>query len=66
LRPRWPVFSLLLGTRAFAGAPEFTVEQILSAPFASGIVVAPNGRDFAWQAQCSSFPASPQFDRYIP
>lgn len=40
--------SLLLWTGAFAGTPQFTVEQILSAPFASGIVVAPNGRDFAW------------------
>ena len=48
LRPRWRVLCLLLWTGAFAGTPQFTIEQILSAPFASGIVVAPNGRDFAW------------------
>lgn len=37
---------LLSGTAANAAG--FTIKQILSAPFASGIVAAPTGRDFAW------------------
>lgn len=40
--------SLFLTIRAPAGTPGFTIEQILGAPFASGIVVAADGRAFAW------------------
>ena len=29
-------------------AESFTIEQVLSAPFASGLVAAPTGRSFAW------------------
>ena len=46
--PALACFSLLLWSGAFADAPTFTIEQILSAPFASGIVAAPSGGDFAW------------------
>ena len=38
---------LLLATRVVHGGG-FTIEQILSAPFASDIVAAPTGRAFAW------------------
>ena len=38
---------LLLATPAACPAP-FTLEQVLSAPFASDIVAAPAGRAFAW------------------
>lgn len=37
----------LLGS-APAFADGFTIEQVLSAPFASGITAAPSGREFAW------------------
>jgi len=44
-----PAVAILL---LFAAAPAlpagFTIEQILGAPFASGIVAAPTGREFAW------------------
>ena len=33
---------------AAADAPGFSIEQILSAPFAAGIVVAADGPDVAW------------------
>jgi dipeptidyl aminopeptidase/acylaminoacyl peptidase len=39
---------LAISTGAAADAPGFTIEQILSAPFAAGIVVAADGPDFAW------------------
>jgi dipeptidyl aminopeptidase/acylaminoacyl peptidase len=40
--------SLVISTGAVADVPGFSIEQILSAPFASDIVVAPDGLDFAW------------------
>ena len=42
------VGSLLLMTTPAAFPAEFTIEQILSAPFASDIVAAPEGHAFAW------------------
>jgi dipeptidyl aminopeptidase/acylaminoacyl peptidase len=40
-------FALLLHV-SHARAQTFTIEQVLSAPFASDIVAAPDGRRFAW------------------
>jgi hypothetical protein len=40
--------SLLISIGAAANAPAFTIEQILSAPFASGVVAATDEPDFAW------------------
>jgi dipeptidyl aminopeptidase/acylaminoacyl peptidase len=42
------VGSLLLIAVSVAAPAQFTVEQILSAPFASDIVAAPEGHAFAW------------------
>ena len=42
-----PLAALLLASPA-AYASGFTIEQVLSAPFASGIVAAPGQRAFAW------------------
>jgi dipeptidyl aminopeptidase/acylaminoacyl peptidase len=39
---------VVISTAAAAAAPGFTVEQVLSAPFASDLVVAPDGAAFAW------------------
>jgi dipeptidyl aminopeptidase/acylaminoacyl peptidase len=44
--PAIAILSLLAAARAHAAG--FTIEQVLSAPFSSGIVVAPAGREFAW------------------
>lgn len=38
----------VMSTGAAAATSGFTIEQVLSAPFASDIVVAPDGPDFAW------------------
>ena len=44
-----PIIGLLLPLMSPAtSAAGFTLEQILSAPFASDIVAAPSGRAFAW------------------
>jgi len=40
--------AVLLGATSFAHSGSFTIEQALSAPFASDIVAAPSGRAFAW------------------
>ncbi|MEP6549176.1 MAG: prolyl oligopeptidase family serine peptidase [Gammaproteobacteria bacterium] len=40
------LLALLGGAQAYADG--FTIKQVLSAPFASGIVAAPTGGDFAW------------------
>src|SRR5262245_40431475 len=42
------VGSLLLTAPSAAFPAQFTIEQILSAPFASDIVAAPEGHAFAW------------------
>ena len=38
----------VMSTGGAAATSGFTIEQVLSAPFASDIVVAPDGPDFAW------------------
>ena len=44
-----PAFTMLLALLAEAAWPAgFTIDQVMSAPFASDIVAAPQGRDFAW------------------
>src|SRR5262244_1765333 len=43
-----PAIALLLLTMPAAYPAAFTLEQVLSAPFASDIVAAPAGRAFAW------------------
>jgi len=48
IAPALACLCLAIATGAAADAPGFTIEQILSAPFASGIVVAADGPDFAW------------------
>src|SRR6185312_1785236 len=44
--PAFTMLLLLLGGAAWAAG--FTIDQVMSAPFASDIVAAPQGRDFAW------------------
>ncbi len=44
---------MVLLSGAQAHAKGFSIKQILSAPFASGIVAAPDGRDFAWVSNVS-------------
>jgi dipeptidyl aminopeptidase/acylaminoacyl peptidase len=48
IAPALACLSLLRSIGAAADPPAFTIEQILSAPFASGIVVAADRSDFAW------------------
>ena len=43
-----PAIALLVLNTATAYSAPFTLEQVLSAPFASDIVAAPQGRAFAW------------------
>jgi dipeptidyl aminopeptidase/acylaminoacyl peptidase len=43
-----PAIAVLTLAAPAARAQGFTIEQVLSAPFASDIVAAPNGRCFAW------------------
>ena len=43
-----PLIGALLLTTPAAYSAAFTLEQVLSAPFASDIVAAPGGRTFAW------------------
>ncbi|MEP6884476.1 MAG: prolyl oligopeptidase family serine peptidase [Gammaproteobacteria bacterium] len=40
--------TLLLWAQSSTSARGFTIQQVLSAPFASGLVAAPTGREFAW------------------
>lgn len=51
-RPRVHVLRLLLLTvlslTALGARAAFTIEQVLSAPFASNLVASPDGRAFAW------------------
>jgi dipeptidyl aminopeptidase/acylaminoacyl peptidase len=48
MAPALAVLALVLSSGAAAGTPAFTIEQVLSAPFASGLVAAPDGLKFAW------------------
>ncbi|MBS0394545.1 MAG: S9 family peptidase [Proteobacteria bacterium] len=43
----WAAFAAVLGASAASAAP-FTLEQVLSAPFASTLTADPGGRRFAW------------------
>ena len=47
-RHRALALALLLCVGAAPARAAFTIHQVLSAPFASGIVAAPDGRRFAW------------------
>src|SRR5580693_7555667 len=47
IAPALACLCLAISTAA-ADAPGFTIEQILSAPFAAGIVVAADAPDIAW------------------
>jgi dipeptidyl aminopeptidase/acylaminoacyl peptidase len=62
--------SISLSTGTPAGAAGFSIEQILSAPFASGIVAAPDGPEFAWVSNAAgrrnvwlaaAIPGKPEF-----
>jgi dipeptidyl aminopeptidase/acylaminoacyl peptidase len=48
IAPALACLCLAISTAAAADATGFTIEQILSAPFAAGIVVAADGPDVAW------------------
>jgi dipeptidyl aminopeptidase/acylaminoacyl peptidase len=48
IAPALAGLSLLISGGAAAATPGFSIEQILSAPFASDIVVASDGPEFAW------------------
>jgi dipeptidyl aminopeptidase/acylaminoacyl peptidase len=48
IAPALAGLSLVISVGAAADTPGFTIEQVLSAPFASGIVVASDGAEFAW------------------
>jgi dipeptidyl aminopeptidase/acylaminoacyl peptidase len=48
IAPALGCLCLVISIAAAANAPGFTIEQILSAPFASGIVAAADEPDFAW------------------
>jgi dipeptidyl aminopeptidase/acylaminoacyl peptidase len=48
IAPALAGLSLVMSVGAAADTPAFTIEQVLSAPFASDIVAASDGPEFAW------------------
>jgi hypothetical protein len=48
IAPALAGLSLVMSVGAAAGTPGFTIEQVLSAPFAADIVAASDGPEFAW------------------